>query len=124
MSELEIVNKYLMVQYHPKTMNCWEFVKAVYADLGKPLVDIEEFLVGQSASDAPRIAREYKDAMVEVSSPGVFDMVLLDLKGKLHAGIVLSKGRFIHLTKAGASVMRLGNLRWWSHIIGYYRQVN
>jgi hypothetical protein len=122
-TELEIVRKYLGVEYHPQKMNCWMFVKAIYSDLGRPLVDIQDFLETKNVDEVPRLAQEYKDAVVSVEKPELFDMVMLSIHGKLHAGIVLSKGRFIHLMKAGAGVCKLGDLRWWSNIIGYYRQV-
>ena len=122
-TEPEIVSKYLSVKYDKKTMNCWMFVKAIFADLGRPLVDIQDFIETKTTSEVPHLILEYKDAAFRVEKPELYDMVMLNIEGKLHAGIVLSKNRFIHLTKAGASVGRLGDLRWWSNIIGYYRQV-
>lgn len=130
MTELDIVKKYLKIPYKrggmdpAKGLNCWGLVKGVYADLGRPVHDIEDFVKQCPASERQKLEKIYASAFVEVPTPGPFDMVLLSLDSYMHAGVVLSEGKFIHMCKAGAVVCRLGHPYWKPKILGYYGVVN
>ena len=126
MTELQIVEKYLKVPYKSEGkdmngMNCWELVKSVYRDLGKPLEDLVEYAEKCPIGEQARLAESYKDSVVKVSSPQSFDIVLMEFDGNLHAGIVLSKFRFLHTCRSGTGVCRLNDHFWWKRILGYYR---
>lgn len=127
MSELELVNRYLKVPYlaggsNPSEgLNCWGLVKAVYRDLGHPIGDLVDFAERCPKREFHRIMEFYEDTVREVLTPQKFDVVLMSVDGLLHAGVVLSKGRFLHMCKAGAGVCRLDSPNWKPKILGYYR---
>jgi cell wall-associated NlpC family hydrolase len=106
-------------------LDCWGFIKLVYADLGIWLFDIEE-LEYKRAWFLER--RDYlKDNLdldwEEVKSPMILDGVLfINRKGIAnHAGIVLSEGRFIHASRQGVIVSNLSDKAWETRIEGFYR---
>jgi cell wall-associated NlpC family hydrolase len=127
MNENEIINRYLKVPYlcggmdPTKGLNCWGLVKAIYRDLEIPLVDFVDYVERYPIQNQDRLIEFYQDALKEVERPDPFDVVLLSVDGYLHAGVVLSGRRFIHVCRAGMSICSLGNPLWRSKILGYYR---
>lgn len=106
-------------------LDCWGFLKCVYADLGISLFDVEDLEYGQAW--ALRGKDYFKDNCEhdwdQVDEPQVLDAVLfLNSRGVAnHAGIVLSQGRFIHCCRAGVVVSMLDSPSWRKKVEGFYR---
>jgi len=127
MTEYELVSKYLKVPYRhggmdiKEGLNCWGLVKSVYKDLGIPLLDTVDFIEQIPKTKYAHTFNLYKDKVIRVDNPKPFDIVLLEVDGYLHAGIVLSQLQFLHTCKSGTGVCRLNHINWRNKIVGYYR---
>jgi peptidoglycan endopeptidase LytE len=128
--EERIIAKYLGTPYRHRGrslagVDCWGFIKLVYADLGIRLFDIEE-LEYKRAWFLEK--RDYlKDNLdldwEKVENPMILDGILfVNRKGIAnHAGIVLSEGRFIHASRQGVIVSSLSDPAWKTRIESFYR---
>lgn len=125
-----IIAKYLGAPYRHRGrrlegLDCWGFIKLVYADLDVRLFDIEDLEYGKAWFLG---RRDYlKDNLdldwEKVENPMILDGVLfVNRKGIAnHAGIVLSEGRFIHASRQGVIVSSLDDRAWQARIEGFYR---
>ena len=131
--EKAIIGKYLGIPYRHRGrtmdgLDCWGFLKLVYADLGYRLFDIEDLeyskVWGLSGKDYFR--EHYGHDWDRVEAPQVLDGILfVNSKGVAnHAGIVLSKRRFIHCCRQGVVVSRLDDVSWKTKTEGFYRLKN
>lgn len=129
MTEDEIIVKHLKMSFRyggddpAKGLNCWNFVKSVCRDFGRPIADIVDFARNRKVGECSDLVAAYRDALRKVEEPRPVDVVLMEFEGMLHAGVVLSKGRFIHMCRLGPGVCRLGERYWRDKILGYYRVV-
>lgn len=125
-----MIEKYLGVPYkhHGRTMeglDCWGFLKLVYADLGFRLFDIEDLqyekVWGLKGKDY--FKDNYFHDWDRAQVPEVLDGVLfLNSRGVAnHAGVALAGRRFIHCCRAGVVVSRLDDPSWKTKIEGFYR---
>ena len=125
-----IVDKYLGIPYRHRGraldgLDCWGFLKFVYADLGVRLFDVEDLeyskVWGLEGKDY--FKTHYFHDWVEVKTPEILDGVLFVNSRKIanHAGIVLSNKRFIHCCRQGVIISRLRDSSWVVRAEGFYR---
>lgn len=128
-----IIDKYLGIPYkhRGRTMDgldCWGFLKLVYADLGFRLFDIEDLEYGQAwgLRNKDYFKENYVNDWNKVEIPEVLDGVLfLNSRGVAnHAGVVFKDRKFIHCCRAGVIVSRLDDESWKKRIEGFYRLRN
>jgi cell wall-associated NlpC family hydrolase len=128
--ERRIIEKYLGIPYRHRGrslvgLDCWGFLKLVYADLGVRLFDIEDLeyskVWGLEGKDY--FKAHYFHDWFEVKEPKVLDGVLFVNSRRIanHAGIVLSNRRFIHCCRQGVIISRLEDPVWTARIEGFYR---
>ena len=125
-----ITDKYLGIPYRHRGrtlegLDCWGFLKLVYADLGFKLFDIEDLeyekIWGLRGRDYFR--ENYANDWERVEDPQVLDGVLfLNSRGVAsHAGIVFRNRKFIHCCRQGVVVSRLDDIAWKPRTEGFYR---
>ncbi len=128
--EKRIIGKYLGIPYQHRGrslegLDCWGFLKLVYADLGVRLFDIEDLeyskVWGMEGKDY--FKAHYFHDWFEVKDPQPLDGVLFVNSRKIanHVGIVLSSKRFIHCCRQGVVISRINDPSWQARIEGFYR---
>lgn len=128
--EKPIIDKYLGIPYLHRGrtlegLDCWGFLKLVYADLGFKLFDIEDLeyekVWGLRGRDYFR--ENYENDWEKAAEPQPLDAVLfLNSRGIAnHAGVVFKNRKFIHCPRQGVVVSRLDDEAWSKRIEGFYR---
>jgi len=106
-------------------LDCWGFLKLVYADLGVRLFDIEDLEYSKvwGAEGKDYFKAHYFHDWFEVKEAQPLDGVLFVNSRKIanHAGIVLSNKRFIHCARPGVIISRLNDPSGQARIEGFYR---
>jgi len=106
-------------------LDCWGFLKLVYTDFSIRLFDIEDLEYSRVWAQEGRdyFKEHYFHDWVQVKTPEVLDGALFINSRKIanHAGIVLSKDRFIHCCRQGVIISRLNDARWLPRTEGFYR---
>jgi len=104
-------------------LDCWRFLKLVYADLGVHLFDVEDLEYGKVNPGGDYFRENYANDWEKVADPQPLDGVLFLNSRRIanHAGIVLSNRRFIHCCRAGVVASRLDEPSWQLKIEGFYR---
>ncbi len=128
-TEQDMISKYLGVPFKHQGrslegLDCYGLLILVYRDLGIDLFDLERYEQDWSQNGADHFIDNYHLQWEPVDKSRSFDVVLFkDCKGLVnHAGIVLSKGRFIHSCfNAGTVINRLSDRQWNRQIHGFYR---
>jgi cell wall-associated NlpC family hydrolase len=133
MNEKKIINEYLGIPYKHlgrslKGFDCWGFVVHIYKNyLGIKVFDlVEEVKYDKNWSyENKDYITEYRDENVwkEVNKPRFLDIMLFNNYKKIpnHAGIYLSKNKFIHaVEKVGIVVSKLEE-QWIRRLKGFYR---
>lgn len=125
-----IIGKYLGLPYRHRGrslegLDCWGFLKLVYADLGVRLFDIEDLEYSKvwGAEGKDYFKAHYFHDWFEAKEAQPLDGVLFVNSRKIanHAGIVLSNRRFIHCARPGVIISRLNDPSWQERIEGFYR---
>jgi cell wall-associated NlpC family hydrolase len=125
-----IIEKYLGIPYQHRGrtltgLDCWGFLKLVYADLGVRLFDIEDLEYSKvwGLEGRDYFKAHYFHDWAEVKEPEILDGVLFVNSRRIanHAGIVLSNKRFIHCCRQGVIISRLEDPAWIKRIEGFYR---
>lgn len=125
-----IADKYLGIPYahRGRTMeglDCWGFLKLVYADLGFKLFDVEdlEYEKNWGLHGRDYFKEYYQNNWEKINDPKCLDGILfVNSRGIAnHAGIVLDQQRFIHCCRAGVVIGRLNDPQWQNRIEGFYR---
>ena len=132
MTERDIVKKYLGVRFKhqgrdvAEGLDCWGLIKAIYADHGIELFDLESYEINWSKTGKNYFLEHYADQWQRVQRPQLMDVVLFKASEAVinHAGLVLDNARFIHASKAGIVVSRLGELQIFKRMAGFYRLKN
>jgi len=132
MTDRDIVKKYLGSSFKHQGrsiqdgLDCWGLIKAIYADYGIELFDLESYEIDWSKKGRNYFLEHYADQWQKVEMPRFMDVVLFKASDTVvnHAGLVLDNARFIHASKAGIVVSRLGELQIFKHIAGFYRLKN
>jgi len=125
-----IIDKFLGIPYSHRGrtlegLDCWGFLKMVYADLGFKLFDIEDLeyekVWGIRGKDYFR--ENYENDWEKAAEPQPLDAVLfLNSTGIAnHAGVVFKNRKFIHCPRQGVVVSRLDDEAWSKRIEGFYR---
>lgn len=127
-TEKEIIDKYLGVPYlHKgrdiKGLDCWGLVIAVYKEVGVGVLDLDNYSKNWSFEGGNLFIENYYKEWQKHGSPVFLDVILFsNCKGvPYHAGIYLSRGKFIHGSKAGVVISRLDDDKFYSRIEGIYR---
>lgn len=125
-----IIEKYLGIPYchRGRTMeglDCWGFLKLVYADLGFALFDVEDLQYSKvwGLKGRDYFKENYSNDWISVDDPEPLDGVLfVNSRGIAnHAGVVLQNRRFIHCCRQGVIVSRLDEVSWKQKTEGFYR---
>ena len=123
----EIVEKYIRVPYktggtNPEEgLNCWNLVKFVLRDAGKPIEDIVDISEKYPVSEWNSLLENYNEAVEEIKVPRPFDIVLFNFYGHLHSGIVLNSVQFFHTCRSGTGICRFKDRFWKNKRLGFYR---
>ena len=128
-TEHNLISKYLGIPFKHRGrtlggLDCYGLIILVHRELGIELFDMEGYEQNWSRTGADHFIENYHLQWEPVDKPRLFDVVLLkDCKGVInHAGIVLSKGRFMHsLTNVGVVINRLNDRQWIKRIHRFYR---
>jgi len=130
-TECELIEKYLGVPYKHKGrdieegLDCWGFLKLCFRDMGFELIDPGiDYPEGWAKRGGNFFIENYHLQWESVNSPNPFDVVLFKNANNVanHAGIILSRARFIHCAlKTGVAVCRLND--WKNRIYGFYRLI-
>lgn len=128
MTEKDILDKYLGAPFKhmgtdPKTgIDCWQFIKLVYKDLGINLLDIGDYPEDWAKKGLNYFLSNYHAQWMQVDPGRFLDVVLFRNNGIVdHAGIALNGNRFIHCCKAGVVIGTFNDARWKYKLAGYYR---
>lgn len=132
MTDRDIVKKYLGVSFKhqgrsiQEGLDCWGLIKSIYADCGIELFDLESYEINWSKTGKNYFLEHYADQWQRVDQPDFMDVVLFQTSPVVvnHAGLVLNNSKFIHASKAGIVVSRLGELQIFKRIAGFYRLKN
>lgn len=132
MTDKDIVKKYLGVSFKhqgrdiKEGLDCWGLIKAIYADHGVELFDLESYEVDWAKVGKNYFLEHYADQWKRADQPEFMDVVLFQTSPAVvnHAGLVLNNSKFIHASKAGIVVSRLGELQIFKRIAGFYRLKN
>ncbi len=127
MTKQEIIKKYLGVPFlncgrSTKGLDCYGLVKCIYADQGIELYDTEAEYSARWCVKGQNflIENQHRD-WIEIKDPRITDLVCFNNSAGVgyHIGVILDQATFIHTTKAGTVVGRIGD--WQTKIRGYYR---
>ena len=129
MKDKDVIKKYLGLPFKHQGRNvtegfdCWGLIKAVYADAGIQLFDLESYEVNWAKGGKNYFLENYSEQWQKVENPQFMDVVLFKTSDLAvnHAGLILNDSRFIHAGKAGVVVSRLGELNTFKKIVGFYR---
>jgi cell wall-associated NlpC family hydrolase len=106
-------------------LDCWGFLKLVYADLGFTLFDIEDLQYSKvwGLKGRDYFKENYANDWFRVDDPESLDGILfVNSRGIAnHAGVVLENRRFIHCCRQGVIVSRLDDVSWKQKTEGFYR---
>jgi cell wall-associated NlpC family hydrolase len=125
-----IIDKYLGIPYRHRGrtmdgLDCWGFLKLVYADLGFTLFDIEDLQYSKvwGLKGRDYFKENYANDWIRVDDPEPLDGILfVNSRGIAnHAGVVLENRRFIHCCRQGVIVSRLDDVSWKQKTEGFYR---
>lgn len=114
MDELQIIKYMKTKRYIEGQYICWDFVMDVYKDLYN--IILPEYPVTD-------VQAEFKNKMVSNFNHSVIprgdeqegDIVVFSLFANQHAGVMINKNNFIHLSKEGVKVSDL------SFLVGNYK---
>lgn len=128
MTKHEIINKYLGKQYKhlgrvPDTgLDCWGLIRCIYKDTGIEIFDLDHYEENWSQHGKNYFVEHYCEAWQKTEQPKFMDVVLFKRGGIAnHAGVMIDKLNFIHASKAGVVVNKIGDIRWAFKIEGFYR---
>ena len=132
MRDKDIIRKYLGIPFKRRGraieegLDCWGLIKAIYADCGIDLFDLDSYEVDWPQNGRNHFMEYYCRQWEKVDRPQFMDVVLFRASPMVvnHAGLVLSESRFIHAARPGVVVSRLGELQVFKKIEGYYRFKN
>lgn len=132
MTDRDIIKKYLGVPFKHQGRNiqegldCWGLIRAIYADHEVELFDLESYEVDWAKVGRNYFIEHYSEQWEKVDQPDFMDVVLFQTSSVVvnHAGLVLNNSKFIHASKAGIIVSRLGELQIFKRIAGFYRLKN
>lgn len=101
-------------------VDCWQLVRRAARELYG--IDFPNPAC-PTLADASAVMRAESVNWIPVADPLAGDVVLFTLRGEpLHAGLVIGRGRFLHVLKGRAScVERLDGVLWHRRIEGFYR---
>lgn len=127
MREQKIIDKYLGIPHKHlgrdlSGLDCWGLVKMVYADYGIEVFDLTDYEHQWAMTGDNFFVEHYYEDWVWHTAPIFLDVLLFrNCKGiPAHAGIYLSKGKFIHsMDKAGVVLGKLKD--WLPRLEGVYR---
>jgi len=131
LSENELIRRYLGIPFKHKGrtrdgLDCWGFLKLVFADLGYQIYDPGiDYKKDWGSEGENYFLEHYYLQWKQVSRAERFDVVLLENSKGIanHAGLILSRGRFIHCAvKSGVIVSRFNDFK--NRIHGFYRIKN
>lgn len=90
--------------------------------LGVELWDIEAGYPADWKKSNNLFIENYYRQWLKVDRPAKHDIVLFRISPeRLHAGIYMSSGKFLHLCQAGGIISRVDEPAWKSRIEGFYR---
>lgn len=128
MTKQDIINKYLGKTYKhlgrapEEGLDCWGLIKCIYADRGVNIFDLETYDPDWSRQGKNYFVEHYYTAWQKVTPPRIMDVVLFKRGGIAnHAGLMLDKFHFIHASKQGVVINKIGDIRWAFKIEGFYR---
>ena len=132
MTDKDIVKKYLGVPFKhqgrsiEEGLDCWGLIRAIYADHGITLFDLESYEVDWAKVGKNYFLEHYADQWERVDQSNFMDVALFQTSPSVvnHAGLVLNNSKFIHASKAGIVVSRLGELQIFKRLAGFYRLKN
>ena len=134
MLEQDLINKYLGIPFKHKGrtlegLDCWGLVIRVFAEIKIKILDINNYSENWSLQGKNYFMERYYKKWIKLRKTEKFeflDVLLIDnYKGiPFHSGIYLSKGKFIHASKAGVVVGKITDKRWGNRIHGVYRYGN
>ncbi len=114
MTEKQLIDKYLGIPYKHMGrdldgLDCWGLSILAYRDDGIELFDLDNYEKNWALHGKNHFIENYYKKWQQKKFPLFFDVLLFNnSKGVTnHAGIYLSKGRFIHGSRAGVVITRL-----------------
>lgn len=120
-----IAKKYVGMKYDRDNFNCFHLLKAIYADLGFTVLDVN---VGKLDPNWSYKGKNYflencATQWKEVQMPRSFDVVLLQNFHGIahHAGVMLDDVRFIHASTNGVEIRRISEKSINKKLFGFYR---
>lgn len=129
MNAEQIVKKYLGTPYKHRGrdmtgLDCWGLIKLIFQDIGIRLWDIDEdYTPDWSWTGKDHFIENYWREWTPVQKPVIFDGLLFKIGSEHanHAGVSLGENNFIHATKLGVIVSKLGDRKFQGSLIGAYR---
>lgn len=127
MTEKEIIDKYFGIPHRHlgrdlSGLDCWGLIKMIYADIGIEVFDLKDYDEQWAMRGGNYFIENYYEDWVWHTAPVFLDVLLFrNCKGiPSHAGIYLSKGKFIHSArKAGVAIAKLKD--YLPRLEGIYR---
>jgi cell wall-associated NlpC family hydrolase len=123
-----IIDKYLGIPYKHQGrsldgLDCWQFIRNVYQDLGHKLLDIDaDYTEDWSWEGKNYFIENYSKQWVRVLNPELWDVLLFNNGQHIpnHCGLFLEDGKFMHCCKQGVVISRLDQDTWQKRFEGYY----
>ncbi len=128
--EEELINKYLGVKYTHMGRNtndgldCWGLVCVVYRDyMSVDVPDISDYERNFALYGKDYFETEFCHKWIKINNPEPMSIVLFkNSRGIVdHAGICLSRNRFMQCDRHGVTVARLTDQSYAERIEGYYK---
>jgi cell wall-associated NlpC family hydrolase len=131
MPEDQLIRKYVGVPYQHRGrsmdgLDCWGVIRMIYADHGIDVIDLEQYDLKWARQGKDHFLGNYSSSWIKIELTAqleCLDVILFfnDLGVASHAGIYLSKGRFIQAVARSGVVVTPLNQIWRGKTEGIYR---
>lgn len=128
MKDISGIKNYIGKPYKPGGCDengfyCWGFVKFLFLrERGIKISDVgDEFPKSVPIERKKDIVDLFQDQWERVVKPQPWDVVVMNLCGKIHVGVVVNKRKFVHCTRAGVVGGGLFDKEWKPNIVDFYR---
>lgn len=124
------LNKYISIPFKEKGrdfdgVDCYGLNYLIYKiEIGLLIPSYsDDYQSTEDAEELCTLINKEKIKWTEVSTPLIFDSILIRMKGQpMHCGVYIGDGLFIHCLKgSGVTIEKIDSITWKNRILGFYR---
>lgn len=109
MEEKQIIKYMTTKRYVENEYICWDFVMDIFKDIYN--IELPEYPVDEVQSEFKnRLVSNFNHDVIEHENTLEGDIVVFSMFANQHAGVMVNKKEFIHLSKEGVKITSLKNL--------------